>query len=584
MSSSVPPFAEGDNITSFLDRLELFLFAEGITEDPKMIGKLTSLLPLPLFDRLKAAIAPAQVISSKYSTVRSKLISLESPPVNKALSRFQFSALGRAPSQSVSDFASALKKAVLPCEFGAAMETFLCERFVGGMKDSQIVGALLALPEGSSFDVMVAAAVKAEAVKEAMELLCHPPPTPSVAALHQEPSWRTKKEDPQRKKTTWSRRGPFQAHGPPPPTGSSYPHGRNPAVQRAKKLCNGCHVNHHPAECPARTWLCNQCGTRGHIQRFCPNRNTGQHKNFFIAEPNSYEPQESQLENNEDPFGALNNYLNCNTKGSPVLVDGHPSLDGRGVSDSTLPDCGSTVGSRRIRHFSPEKVVNQLVNVNSVVSPVLVDGHPSLDGRGVSDFKLPDCGSTVGSRRIRHFSPVKFEIAPNQHAEDESEEETFELASEEFSTCFAIGDPHPTFNFLLASCAKMSHEKFTCPEPLFVKFSINQSPLVPFLVDSGSSITLMDSDTIFSLLPDLVITPLHLSVSTASASHLAVTGVSNVQLSMEQPNNTSIRVKLFIASRLSPSAILGRDILQVLNPNWAKALMSPPVTCSLNSL
>ncbi|KAF6217322.1 hypothetical protein GE061_001676 [Apolygus lucorum] len=152
MTTPIPAYVDGDNINSFLERMDLFFLAEEIDNDVKKVAKLAALLPLCLFEKLKASLAPEKILGSKYARIREKLVTLETPVVNKALARFEFSSLSRSPGQTVPDDAATLKKAVIPCDFGSAMDTFFCERLIGGMKDAQIVAALLALDDEKSFD------------------------------------------------------------------------------------------------------------------------------------------------------------------------------------------------------------------------------------------------------------------------------------------------------------------------------------------------------------------------------------------------------------------------------------------------
>uniref|UniRef100_A0A146LVD6 Uncharacterized protein n=1 Tax=Lygus hesperus TaxID=30085 RepID=A0A146LVD6_LYGHE len=256
-STPCPTFSEGEDITEFLERLELHFLGEGITRQEKQVGRLVSVIGADAFSRLKAVLHPKTVAESTFEECVAGLKSALKSDVNIALARYEFSSLIRVPGQTVHDYIGSLRKAATRCDYGDAKDIIMCNQLLSGVKDPFVVTQLLQLGKDKKFDDWVATAIAADGIRMTSSALTQPTLPPTVSALQR--PWN-------RGTMSFGRvRGVPVPRGRLPPS-TSFP--RTPV----SRTCNGCITSHNPSQCPAKDWVCSNCTARGHIRRFCNQR------------------------------------------------------------------------------------------------------------------------------------------------------------------------------------------------------------------------------------------------------------------------------------------------------------------------
>ncbi|KAF6213244.1 hypothetical protein GE061_010962 [Apolygus lucorum] len=170
----VPRYTEGEDLSDFTDRLELYFVDQEISTDKQKVARLASALDASTFSKMKAFLLPKAVKECTFEECRKALMQSISPVISKPRARLQFSSLRRSPGQPLSEFVGQLKRAAAACDFGAFAETALKDRLVQGVNDNQLANVLLPLVETKTFAELTEAALLAESLRDTAALLAPP--------------------------------------------------------------------------------------------------------------------------------------------------------------------------------------------------------------------------------------------------------------------------------------------------------------------------------------------------------------------------------------------------------------------------
>lgn len=122
-----------------------------------------------------------------------------------------------------------------------------------------------------------------------------------------------------------------------------------------------------------------------------------------------------------------------------------------------------------------------------------------------------------------------------------------------------VNQVHCIYN--LNTCNIFSSDAVTVP------LSIN-GELVSFMVDTGSSSTLVSYDTYVKQFKSYKLSPFHGKFFTANHQNLFVMGFFMVTVSVDSKTKIEKEFPLFVIKNLISDAILGRNWLNVIYPNW----------------
>ena len=89
-------------------------------------------------------IAPSKTSEKSFDDLLQAIREHTEPKPSVIVSRFKFNSCQRAPSQSVAEYVSALRKVTEHCCFGATLDDRLTEQFVCGIRDPRMQRRLLA--------------------------------------------------------------------------------------------------------------------------------------------------------------------------------------------------------------------------------------------------------------------------------------------------------------------------------------------------------------------------------------------------------------------------------------------------------
>lgn len=157
------------NWNNFHNRLELFFIANRIHDNQKKKEFLINSLSDYVYTTLKNACYPNEIRFMEYSQI-SQILAAQFSSCNELYNekttfqyRSEFYAVEQNEGESVMQWHQRLIEKSTYCEFKQNLEKILVDKFVSGMKPSNVLDALLKLtPSPVSMDEMLQIALKAE--------------------------------------------------------------------------------------------------------------------------------------------------------------------------------------------------------------------------------------------------------------------------------------------------------------------------------------------------------------------------------------------------------------------------------------
>ena len=182
-------FIIGENFDDYLERVENFfeLNEKTIDDDKQKILLLINLIGSEASTKIIKAFKPEKCTKSKYSDVIAKCKAIFTGDRNSIVEHYRFNSRNQQEGESLMDFALELQAIAEHCEFDKFLDTALRDRFVAGVKSSEIKRELLSLDSKTKFGVMVEKAKKEELIRrEAEQMGNSENPKTSVNRLQRE--------------------------------------------------------------------------------------------------------------------------------------------------------------------------------------------------------------------------------------------------------------------------------------------------------------------------------------------------------------------------------------------------------------
>jgi len=230
--------AKNDTITVYIERAELFMDANNIPAEKRVLT-LLSLIGKETYDTLRNLLAPSNPRTTAWEDIVSTLKTHFEPKPLVIAERFVFNRRQQETDESVADYVAALRKLSIHCDFGTFLNDALRDRFVCGLKSEAMQKKLLVEAELTFTRAIEIAQGMESAARKAKELQSHSP-------------------------------AEAQGHG----------QGQGQAVhvlrrqQSDRRSCHRCgRRNHTPDKCPFKDKQCLKCGNTGHIKVMCRTRN-----------------------------------------------------------------------------------------------------------------------------------------------------------------------------------------------------------------------------------------------------------------------------------------------------------------------
>ena len=148
------PFEEHSDFKEYLERFEVFADINGITDEVEKTKWLLAYGGPVLFKKIKCCSKNAPSTTA-LKTLKPELFRLLAPKNIVVLERAKFNLRDQNQGETVSEYALALRALSQFCEFEAALDSALRDRFVIGIRNANTRTALLRSGK-TSFDQVVA--------------------------------------------------------------------------------------------------------------------------------------------------------------------------------------------------------------------------------------------------------------------------------------------------------------------------------------------------------------------------------------------------------------------------------------------
>ena len=230
------PFDQGTRQwSSYAERMEEYLLANGVTEERKKVAILLSTIGSQTYDLLKDLYTPDKPNTKSFEEIVTKLTEHLEPKPTVIAERYRLHQRQQKVGESVITYMAALRRLAKDCNYGAFFEEALRDKFVCGLANEGIKMKLL-----QEKDLTLAKACEIATAMEAAEK--------DTSTMH-------------------NNKGEVHRIG-----GKKI--SRAPRTEQAKPVerCYRCKKGgHHPAECKFKTVKCFHCGKEGHIADACRN-------------------------------------------------------------------------------------------------------------------------------------------------------------------------------------------------------------------------------------------------------------------------------------------------------------------------
>ena len=219
---------ESENITTYLERVELYFMANSVPEGKQVPALLMSIGPKN-YSIIQGLVAPDTPKEKTFDELVVVLKSHFQPKPLVIAERFKFYRREQGPTESVLEFSAALRHLAITCDFGAFLDQALRNCFVCGLRSEPIQRSLL--PEAM---LSTARAVEMAQAKESASRGAKDFKGPGVTGVCH-----------------------LSGQGT---TGSSH----------TTQACHRCgRSDHSGPECKFRQAKCHKCGKQGHIAPVC---------------------------------------------------------------------------------------------------------------------------------------------------------------------------------------------------------------------------------------------------------------------------------------------------------------------------
>ena len=131
-----------ENITAYLERLQLYFECNGV-EEAKRVPALLTLVGAKVYGTLRSLVAPNLPKEKDYDSLADVLKQHFDPKPLVIAERFRFYKCVQSSTESIAEFVADLRRLSIHCEFGTFLNEALRDRFVCGVEDQHIQKKLL---------------------------------------------------------------------------------------------------------------------------------------------------------------------------------------------------------------------------------------------------------------------------------------------------------------------------------------------------------------------------------------------------------------------------------------------------------
>lgn len=157
---SFEAYAEGDDLSEYLDRFESYLEVNEIESD-RATSHLLCHGGKILYKKISIVTAPSKPPTVAFTELKKKLLNLTDSTMDPGVARQNFYARVQNPGESVSEFAFQVKELSAMCKFGNFLDSTLQDRFTYNLLDPKIKTAVINAKK-TSFEACVSEAILIE--------------------------------------------------------------------------------------------------------------------------------------------------------------------------------------------------------------------------------------------------------------------------------------------------------------------------------------------------------------------------------------------------------------------------------------
>lgn len=236
-----------ESFDSYRQRLEQYFAANGLdTTQEKTKAVFLTVVGKRAHSLLMDLCAPAKPSEKTYQDLVGLLEKHYVPETNFIAERCKFHVRNQKENETISEYVASLRKLASTCKFGAFLEEALRDRFVCGVKSTELRDRLLSTAQNKDKELTLAIAIERALAFEVTK------------DSSQQFSQKTYKANVVDKKTKTMHRETSVKHA---------------SSTKQCYRCNG--KGHRPDECKFKDAECHECNKKGHIAKACRSRKQG---------------------------------------------------------------------------------------------------------------------------------------------------------------------------------------------------------------------------------------------------------------------------------------------------------------------
>ena len=135
---------EVEDWTTYVERVNLYLTANDITDPGKKRVVLLSVCGAKTYHTIRDLVAPSKPTDLEYDEVVTKVQEHYNPTPVVIVQRYKFNSRLRQPEESVATFVAALRHLAIHCDYGDSLNDMLRDRLICGIIEPRIQRRLLA--------------------------------------------------------------------------------------------------------------------------------------------------------------------------------------------------------------------------------------------------------------------------------------------------------------------------------------------------------------------------------------------------------------------------------------------------------
>ena len=311
--------ASGEDWIQYVERMEYYFLANGITSGEKQRAVLISAMGAKAYKILRNLITPSAPSDKSFKELVEVMTKHFCPPPSEIVQRFKFNTRVRKPGESVANYIAELQALSQYCNFGDTLELMLRDRIVCGINDAQTQKRLLVEKELTYAKAKEIALGLESAVQGTRDIQ-----SSSSDAVH------------------------------------------SVSDRKAKSKCFRCgRTNHKAPQCRYKDTICSKCNKTGHLAKVCQSKKDPAPSSSSTPKkqlPTHVVSEQPTDERNEYSLFTIQDTKGVKKKSDPLYVS--VNMNGREVSMEI--DTGSAVSimaESKFRKISSEPLQQSLVNL-----------------------------------------------------------------------------------------------------------------------------------------------------------------------------------------------------------------------------